>query len=158
MENTSKDRSTMKVRFLNLWKSNSSPHEIALGIAIGVFIGITPFYGFHIIMAFIAALTLRRVNKVAIFLGMNISLPLTIPFITWAGYGLGRKVLGGTYPPLGWDTVRYFSYDTFSRFFYALTVGSFILGIALSVLFYSLTLWFFKRRKAKIIFAEGGGL
>lgn len=146
MEDTSKKQS-LKERFLKLWRSNSSPHEIALGMAIGVFIGITPLYGLHMIMAFISAFTLRRVNKVAIFLGVNISLPPTIPFITWAAYSIARKILGTAYPPLSWDAFRHFSYDSFFQFFYALLVGSFILGIALSGLFYFLTLWFFKRRK-----------
>ena len=152
-------RPTLKERFIHLWRSRSSPHEIALGVAIGVFIGITPFYGFHILTALLAAFTMKHVNKVAIFLGMNISLPPTIPFITWAGYSIGRKLLASAaYPPLGWDDFRHFSYDTFFNFFYALIVGSLILGIALSVLFYFLTLWFFKRRKAAILVIGERGL
>lgn len=158
MEDTSKGRPTLKERFLNLWRSHSSPHEIALGVAIGVFIGITPFYGLHILMAIIAALVIKRVNKVAIFLGLNISLPPTIPFITWAGYRIGRKMLGSTYPPLGWDDFKQFSYGDLFHFLYALLMGSFILGIMLSVLIYFLTLWFIKRRRAGIAVAGGGGL
>lgn len=142
---------TLKARFLTLLKSNSSPHEIALGIAIGVFIGITPFYGFHILTALIVALTVKHVNKVAIFLGINISLPPTIPFITWAGYRLGRNFLGGdSYPALGWNDFRYFSYDTFFHLFSALVVGSLFLGITLSVAVYLLTFWFIKRRKGAV--------
>ena len=158
MKETSKCRPTIATRLLSLLRSHSSPHEIALGVAIGVFIGITPFYGFHILTALLAALTMKRVNKAAIFLGMNISLPPTIPFITWAGYSIGRKILGGAYPALHWSDFKHFSYATFFDFFYALLVGSFILGTALSVLFYSLTLWYFKRRRAKRLIAEGGGL
>ena len=74
MKDIFKWRLAFKERFLKLWRSNISPNEIALGVAIGVFIGITPLYGFHIIMATISAFTIKRVNKVAIFLGMNISL------------------------------------------------------------------------------------
>ena len=145
---------TLKARFLDLMRSHSSPHEIALGVAIGVFIGITPLYGFHILMGLLAAFTMKRVNKLAIFLGINISLPPTIPFITWAGYSIGRVMLGRAYPPLHWSDFRHFSYDTFSKFIYALSVGSFILGAVLSVLFYFMTLWFFESRKAAILAAE----
>jgi len=153
------EKPTFKERLLDLWRSHSSPHEIALGVAIGVFIGITPFYGFHILTALLAAFTMKHVNKVAIFLGMNISLPPTIPFITWAGYSIGRKVLvSASYPPLRWDDFRHFSYDTFFNFFYALMVGSLILGIALSILFYFSTLWFFNRRKKVFLTAEERGL
>lgn len=148
---------SLMARFLNLWKSHNTPHEIALGMAIGVFIGITPFYGFHILTGLIAALAMKRVNKVAIFLGMGISLPPTIPLITWAGYSIGRKMLGSAYPPLHWDDFRHYSYADYSNFIYALLVGSFILGTVLSVLFYFLTLWFLKRQKAGILVAKRKG-
>ncbi|MBN1869856.1 MAG: DUF2062 domain-containing protein [Candidatus Omnitrophica bacterium] len=158
MENAPQKRPTLKARFLNLWKSHSSPHEIALGMAIGVFIGITPFYGFHFITAIIMAFIMKRVNKLAIFLGINISLPPTIPFITWAGYRIGRQMLGRAYPPLGWDYFKDFSYGDISHFFYALMVGSLVLGAVLSVLIYFLTFWFVKSRRARVTFAKTGGL
>jgi len=151
-----KERPALKERFLDLWRSHSSPHEIALGMAIGAFIGITPFYGFHIITAIIAAFTMKRVNKAAIFLGMNISLPPTIPFITWAGYSIGRKMLGDAYPPLGWDAFKHINFDTFLHYFYALLVGSLVLGIVVSVLIYFVTLWIFKRQRGKLIIAAKG--
>ena len=158
MENMPQKRLTLKARLLNLWKSNSSPHEIALGMAIGVFIGITPFYGFHIITAVVTAFTMKHVNKVAIFLGMNISLPPTIPFITWAGYRIGRQMLGSAYPPLGWDYFKNFSYGDFFHFFYALMAGSLVLGAVLSALIYFLTVWFVKNRRARVTLAKAGGL
>jgi uncharacterized protein (DUF2062 family) len=152
MKNDPAKKLTIKERCLLLCKSNSSPHEISAGVAIGVFIGITPFYGFHILSALLAAFTMKRVNKVAIFLGINISLPPTIPLITWVGYGIGRKMLASAaYPPLGLDYFRNFSLETFYHFFYALMVGSFILGICLSILFYYLTLWIFMSRKGAIL-------
>ena len=159
MDNTSKRRLTLKERFLGLCRSNSSSREIALGMAIGVFIGITPTYGFHFIMAFIVAFTMKHVNKVAIFLGINISLPPTIPFITWAGYSLGRVMLGSNaYPALGWEDFKHFSYNDFFNFFYALLAGSLILGIALSALTYYLTLWYLKRRRARNFIVAKRGL
>lgn len=142
----------VKARFLNLRGVNRSPHEIALGAAIGVFIGITPFYGFHILMAFIAALAFKGLNRTAIFLGINISLPPTIPFITWAGYSLGRKLLGSSYPPLGWDAFKDFlSIENFFHFFYVLSVGSIVLGIVLGIFFYFLIVLILKRRKTIIL-------
>jgi uncharacterized protein (DUF2062 family) len=142
--------SRLKVRVYGLLKSDSLPHQIAMGVAIGVFIGITPFYGFHIMMALITAFTLKRVNKVAIFLGINISLPPTIPFITWAGYTIGRLILGGgvNYPPLGWDAFREVTQTTIARFLYALVVGSTVLGIVVSSVVYCLVVWFLEKRKA----------
>lgn len=147
MNDASTKRPTLKARFVDLYRSNHSSHEIALGMAVGVFIGITPLYGFHIMMALIAALVMHRVNKVAIFLGINISLPPTIPFITWAGYVIGVNVLGSTYPHLGWGDLRYIFNKNFFHFFYALFVGSLILGTGLSVMVYFLTRLILKERK-----------
>lgn len=141
-----KNKLSIKLYLFKLWNSNNTPHEIALGVAVGIFIGITPFYGFHLIMALICAVTLKHLNKVAIFLGINISVPPTIPFITWAGYSIGRKILKSDQPVLSWDDFRHFSIDTFLNFFYELTVGSFVLGIILSVIFYFITLFVFKRK------------
>ncbi|MFH1061985.1 MAG: DUF2062 domain-containing protein [Candidatus Omnitrophota bacterium] len=150
-------KKSLKEKVLILWRSHSSPHEIALGVAVGVFIGITPLYGFHILMALLAAFILKQPNKLAIFLGLNISLPPTIPFITWAGYSIGRKMLGSTYPALGWDEFRHFSINTISQFFYVLLLGSFILGIIVSGLFYFLTLWVLSRRETGISVTEERG-
>jgi len=150
MKDASQEPLTLKARFISLWKGYSSPHEIALGVAIGVFIGITPFYGLHIVTALLAAFVFKRVNKVAIFLGTSISLPPTVPFITCAGYSIGRTILGGAYPPFHWDDFRHFSFDSFIDFFYVLTMGSFILGMILSVLFYYVTLAIFNKRSARL--------
>lgn len=158
MGHASEGHVTLKARFLSLWRSNQSPHEIALGVAIGVFIGISPLYGFHMIMVCLAAITVRRVNKLAIFLGVNISLPPTIPFITWAGYRTGRMMLGNAYPALGWEEFRHFSYETFFRFFYALLVGSFALGTAVSVVVYFVMVYLLKRRKRRADLVEQGSL
>ena len=73
-----------------------------------------------------------------------------IPLITWAGYSIGRKVLGDQYPALGWESFKHFSWKDFSEFFYVLTIGSTILGVLLSVLFYFVTLWLFQRREKSV--------
>lgn len=146
-EVTTKEKPALKERFFRLIRLNSSPSEIALGVAAGVFIAITPLYGFHTIMAIIAAVLIRRANKIAILLGTSISTTLTFPFITWGGYNIGRLVLGNDYPALQWQAFRRFSYKAILEFYYPLFIGSVILGLALAVVFYFLTLWFARRRK-----------
>lgn len=143
-------KKTLKEKVLILWRSHRSPHEIAYGVAIGVFIGIMPFYGLRIIMALSVAFILRQPNKLAIFLGLNISLPPTIPFITWAAYSIGRMMVGSSYPVFSWEDFRHFSLSSFSQFYYVLLLGSFVLGTVLSIVFYFLTLWVLSRRKPKI--------
>jgi len=118
---------------------NHTPREIALGIAIGVFIGILPLYGLHAILALIIALVVRPANKIAILLGTNISLPPMVPFITWAGYNMGRLMLSKDYPDLSWTMFRNFSYKDIFALYYPLFLGSLLLGFACAVIFYFLT-------------------
>jgi uncharacterized protein (TIGR03546 family) len=145
------EKPTLKQRIITLLKLNNTPGEIALGVAIGVFIAITPLYGFHTIMVIIAAFLIRRLNKIAILLGTNVSTTLTFPFITWAGYNIGRLILQEKYPPLDWSTFKHFDYRQILHLYYPLFIGSLILGLALAALFYFLTLWFITiRRRIKL--------
>jgi len=138
---------TLKQRFFALLKLNNTPHEIALGVAIGAFIAITPLYGFHTIMVIAAALLIRRVNKFAILLGTNVSTMPTFPFITWAGYNIGRFIFRDSYPAYHWSTFKHFNYRQLLQLYLPLFIGSVVLGLLLAVCFYFVTLWFIIARK-----------
>lgn len=66
---------------------DDAPSKIALGLAVGVFIGCTPLYGLHTLLALVVAFALR-VNKVATVTGAWFNLPWIAPFV----YGLSLKV------------------------------------------------------------------
>lgn len=119
---------------------NSSPPEIALGIAVGAFICVLPLYGLHTVLMVGAALLIPKANKIAIFIGTNVSLPPTLPFITWAGYEVGRFILPKDYPPLTWNYFLHFDFRNIGDFYYPLFIGSVILGIICAVVLYFLTL------------------
>lgn len=71
-----------------------APESIALGMAIGIFIGATPTIPFHTILIAILTFLLRQ-NFTAAYLGSwLISNPLTIPFLYLTQYHLGRCLLG----------------------------------------------------------------
>lgn len=129
------------VKFLRL---NSTPPEIALGTAIGVFIAILPVYGLHTVLVIIAAIFVKRANKIAIFLGTNISLPPTLPFITWAGYEIGRLILGGAFQPLTWKDFMNITLKKVLAYYKPLFLGSVILGIICAVIFYLITFFVVK--------------
>jgi uncharacterized protein (DUF2062 family) len=134
----------------DLLKLNNTPPEIALGVGIGVMIAVMPLYGLHTILCVIFALLISRANKIAILIGTNISLPPTIPLITWAGYNIGRLILGDEYPPLNMASFQGITVKKMLVFYYPLFIGSFVLGVFLAVMFYFLTLWFMeKRQKSK---------
>jgi len=130
------------VRLLRL---NNTPQEIALGIAIGVFIGILPVYGLHTVLVVVAAILVRPANKIAIFLGTSISLPPTIPPITWAGYEIGRLVLRGKFEPLNWSVFTHITFKKIYSYYQPLFLGSVILGLICALIFYFLAFFMVKK-------------
>lgn len=130
---------------VHLFKLNNSPREIALGVAIGVFIGILPVYGLHTVLVIVAAILVRPANKIAIFLGTSISLPPTIPPITWAGYEIGRRILNGRFEPLSWSVFKNITFQKICYYYQPLFLGSVILGIICAVVFYLLVYLIIKR-------------
>ena len=73
------------------------PHYVAMGLAIGVFIGITPTIPFHTVLAVALAFILRG-SKVAAALGVWFSNPITAPIFYWGSYKAGMYLLGNPAP------------------------------------------------------------
>lgn len=67
---------------------NGDPHYIALGMAIGVFIAITPTIPFHTAIA-IGLAFLLKASKPAAILGVWVSNPFTVVFLYFACYKTG---------------------------------------------------------------------
>ncbi len=131
----------MLTRVVSVFKAHQAPHEIALGVAIGCFIAVLPLYGLHTLLCIGAALLISRANKLAILLGTNVSLPPTVPVITWTGYDIGRLLLSDKhYPPLSWEYIRNLKISRVSEFYYPLFVGSVVLGIMCAAVAFLLTL------------------
>ncbi|MCM4156766.1 DUF2062 domain-containing protein [Gramella sp. AN32] len=74
-------------------KSEEPAYKKAGAIALGVFVGISPFWGLHTLLVFSLAATFR-LNKVLAFLFSNISIPPLIPFIIYASYQMGSLITG----------------------------------------------------------------
>ena len=80
----------------DLFGNQDSPQKKALSIALGVFIGLSPFWGFHTIIVLFLAILLN-LNKVIAFTFSNVSLPPFIPFVLYASSKMGQFVLGIEY-------------------------------------------------------------
>ena len=76
-----------------LVRLRDSHHAIALGLAVGVFVSITPFVGFHLILALAIALLLRA-NLLGAAIGTAAGNPLTFPLFWSLTYFLGCRILG----------------------------------------------------------------
>jgi len=70
-----------------------SPIKKSLSIALGIFIGLSPFWGFQTIIVIFLAL-LFKLNKTIAFVFSNISIPPFIPFIIYASSKMGQYLLG----------------------------------------------------------------
>jgi len=129
-------KSKFKKVVVVLLRQHSTPNGIALGLAVGAFIAILPLYGLHTVLVIIAALIVRPANKVAILLGTNISLPPTVPFITWAGYEIGRLILWGKFDPLTGADFKNISFQRIASHYQPLFLGSVVLGLICATVVY----------------------
>ena len=76
---------------------NGDPHYVALGMAIGVFISVTPTIPFHTVIALFLAFILRG-SKAAAAIGVWFSNPITIPLFYKGSYDVGVSILGNSAP------------------------------------------------------------
>ena len=115
----------------NILESNDSIARKSLSIALGVFIGISPFWGLQsIIVLFLAVLF--KLNKAISFAFSNVSFPPFIPFIIYGSLKIGGYFIQSS-KPLIFDSSITFSDVQVNIGQYL--VGSFILGAAMSILF-----------------------
>ncbi|MCG6930049.1 MAG: DUF2062 domain-containing protein [Desulfofustis sp.] len=94
---------TGKYYFLKLLRLRGSPKSIALGTAIGIFIGITPTIPFHTV-AIIALTIVTRSSFIAAFIA---SMLISNPFTVVPQYSLSL-VIGNALTPyhLDWERIR----------------------------------------------------
>jgi len=82
-------------RFFNedILRSQESPNKKAQAIALGIFVGISPFWGLHTMLVFLLA-AIFKLNKVSAFVFSNISIPPFIPIIVYFSYQMGSLISG----------------------------------------------------------------
>ena len=110
--------------------SNESPLKSAQAMALGVFIGLTPLWGFHTILVLSLAV-LFKLNKVISFAFTNVSFPPFIPFTVYAGIMIGNYVLG---EPTDYSFADFEENFEFVKSLKTYVVGSFILASVMSVM------------------------
>jgi uncharacterized protein (DUF2062 family) len=127
----------MYQRFIQL---RGSPEDIAWGMAIGLFMGLTPTVGIQTYMAIFVASLLKR-SKISAAIGVWITNPVTIPFFYGLTYYIGAKMLGH---PLQHSPVMNFSLEAFraagKSVFISLWVGGVLLGLVAAIIGYFLSL------------------
>lgn len=81
-------------KFRGLLHLDDPPRRIALALAVGVFIGCTPFWGLQTVLSVIVA-TVFRLNRAATITGAWMNLPWFAPFVYGAAINVGLLVAPG---------------------------------------------------------------
>lgn len=122
----------------DLLHSEDSKLKKSLSVALGVFIGLSPLWGFQTIIVLFLAF-IFRLNKLIAFAFSNISLPPLIPFIIYGSLKIGSSILGKPNPEaFDWSAFR--SYQTFlEQHLSEYLTGSIILSVSCAIIFGILT-------------------
>lgn len=110
-----------------IWTFKEPDHIKALSIGVGVFIGLTPFWGFQTLLAIGISLGLR-LNKVLTVGASYISFPPVIPVVVYLQLNAGLLILGQP-SVLQQDLREKPAMDTITGHLLPYITGCFILGI-----------------------------
>lgn len=119
-------------------RAHRTPAEVGTAIGVGVFLGCTPFFGFHTLLA-MAASFLFGLNLGYVWLGTQISNPLFAGFLTAGSIGVGSYVLHEAPRTIGRLSLAWLTGSV--------VVGS-VLGAVSGVVSYGAALRFRKRANA----------
>ena len=128
----------------NILESEGSNEVKAKSVALGVFIGLTPLWGFHTILVLFLA-SVFRLNKALSYMSTHVSFPLFIPFIIFLSMLVGAPFVGEK---------NNFAYQNLDLEFakshlLQYVIGSFILAIVSSLIFGFSTYFFLQKFKPK---------
>ncbi len=113
---------------------NDAPLKKALSVGLGIFIGISPFWGFQTFLSIFLAHILK-LNKTISFAFSNISIPPMIPFIVYGSLKVGGFLLNKEFI-LNFDQIAVnFDIQQHAGYFFQYIIGSFALAIFFSLLF-----------------------
>lgn len=135
----------------DILQTNDSKEVKAFSIALGVFIGIIPVWGFQTFLSiFLAALF--KGNKALSFLGSNISIPPMIPFIVLGSLHVGGIFVTGSMP-LTID-FEHISWQALQTHLLQYIVGSLILAtftaVILGITVYALLSYYYRKKTKNV--------
>lgn len=121
-------------------ESDGSNRIKAFSIALGVFVGFSPFWGFHTLIV-ISLSVLFKLNKVLAFFASNVSLPPFIPFIIAASLFLGSPFVHGDSNIFSQEL----NFDLVKNNLLQYVIGSFILATSASAILGAATFLFLNK-------------
>lgn len=140
-----KGRATRYIRDLlyKLRTEGTSPRKQAWAVALGVFIGCSPFYGFHLALCILFS-RLFRLNPGLTYLAAHVSLPGVWPLLVLAEFETGRRLRGQSYVHINVSDLKELGLRAAGA---DLLLGCTVVGGILAVLLGALTYWAARRRQ-----------
>ena len=132
-------------------------HSIAMGVTVGMFIGMTPTVGIQMIIVVIVAFLTKPVfqfNRVAALITVYISNPVTMVPIYYLDYKVGTIFFGGEMPMERFEQILQYEdfagwwetiVDLFVGIGRPLVVGSLVVSTVCSVATYPTMRWLLRR-------------
>lgn len=112
----------------NFFNKEESISRKSLSVAVGIFFGIVPIWGYQLVSA-IAAAYLLRLNKGIVILTANISIPPLLPFVLLASLRTGELATGKDVNL----ALRDISLETIKTNLYTYLVGATVLSVVFAV-------------------------
>jgi uncharacterized protein len=146
----------LRERARQLVSLKDTPHAIAMGLAVGMFFGLSPLWGLKTLLALAVARVLQC-NLIAAAIGVtlhDVILPVIPLLLRWE-YDIGYWLLSSPHqlpPRLHLVHARpsvWLHWSTFLTVGRPLLVGSFVLAIPVSILTYHAALFVVERRRRK---------
>ena len=144
----------LKALYVKAKSLQGDPHYVAMGLAVGVFVAVTPTIPFHTTIALAMAFALKA-SKPAAIIGVWFSNPITIPPFYYGSYKLGMLMLGRSD---GLDPAVLSLRELFMQgldFTIAMIIGGAVLGVVPAIASYFVTRHFFRKLRARRA-ASGG--
>jgi uncharacterized protein (DUF2062 family) len=140
---------SLRYYWLKFLRLQEDPRKLAWGMALGVFIGITPTIPFHTILALSLA-GLLGVSPVTAYLGIWIMNPVTIAPLYVAAYQVGKLLLYNAGCLAFPENYTYANLlQVLWRGGLALQVGGLIIALPPAIMAYFLTLWGVQRYRQR---------
>ncbi|MDW3212075.1 MAG: DUF2062 domain-containing protein [Reichenbachiella sp.] len=124
----------LKRHFLEVLRTKTSDHSVAMGFAIGSFVAILPTPGISILIGIAIVAIFKKINKYALFLAMIVWNIWTLAPIYWASYEIGQAIFGDS-EVVVWEFEQLDQVFEYTRRF---MVGNLFLSIPISILSYFL--------------------
>lgn len=121
-------------RVLALWRlaknERGSPRQLAIAVALGVFVGCSPALGVHTLLA-LGLATLFRVNRLWTWIGSRMCNLVTLPFIVYAQVQVAHRLRTGAWMDLDRSKIL----EQVDTLFVDWLLGMLVVGSSLSLLF-----------------------